>query len=134
MVKQSLIFDGNEKRVYSTDDPATVIFHFKDVATAFNNVKTAYFPEKGIVNNKISAYIFDYLQRNGIHTHYIATLNEREQLCRKSENIPLEVVVRKVEVYLHDILLPLLHHAVYRLWMLPCRFMVCLDTKVGAST
>ena len=46
MVKQSLIFDGNEKRVYSTDDPATVIFHFKDVATAFNNVKTAYFPEK----------------------------------------------------------------------------------------
>ena len=94
MTKKELIFDGNEKRVYNTDDPATVVFHFKDVATAFNNVKTAVFPRKGIVNNKISAYIFDYLGKNGIYTHYIATLNDREQLCRKSENIPLEVVVR----------------------------------------
>ena len=94
MTKKELIFDGNEKRVYNTDDPATVVFHFKDVATAFNNVKTAVFPRKGIVNNRISAYIFDYLGKNGIYTHYIATLNDREQLCRKSENIPLEVVVR----------------------------------------
>ena len=94
MTKKELIFDGNEKRVYNTDDPGTVVFHFKDVATAFNNVKTAVFPRKGIVNNRISAYIFDYLGKNGIYTHYIATLNDREQLCRKSENIPLEVVVR----------------------------------------
>ncbi|HCZ22380.1 MAG TPA: phosphoribosylaminoimidazolesuccinocarboxamide synthase [Rikenellaceae bacterium] len=92
--KKELIFDGNEKRVYATSDPGTVVFHFKDVATAFNNVKTAVFPRKGIVNNKISALIFDYLGKNGIYTHYISTINDREQLCRKSENIPLEVVVR----------------------------------------
>lgn len=95
MVKKELIFDGNEKRVYATDDPNTVIFHFKDVATAFNNVKTAVFPNKGVVNNKISSYIFNYLEKSGIYTHYISMVNEREQLCRKSENnIPLEVVVR----------------------------------------
>ncbi len=94
MQKKELIFDGNEKRVYATDDPSTVIFHFKDVATAFNNVKTAVFPGKGVVNNRISACIFDYLRENGIRTHFIAVLNEREQLCRKSDNIPLEVVVR----------------------------------------
>ena len=92
--KKELIFDGNEKRVYATSDPGTVVFHFKDVAMAFNNVKTAVFPRKGIVNNKISALIFDYLGKNGIYTHYISTINDREQLCRKSENIPLEVVVR----------------------------------------
>ena len=94
MVKKELLFDGNEKRVYATDDAGIVVFHFKDVATAFNNVKTAVFPQKGIVNNKISALIFEYLEKNGIYTHYISTLNYREQLCRKSENIPLEVVVR----------------------------------------
>lgn len=94
MQKKELIFDGNEKRVYATDDPTTVIFHFKDVATAFNNVKTAVFPRKGIVNNRISACIFDYLREKGVRTHYMAILNEREQLCKRSENIPLEVVVR----------------------------------------
>ena len=92
--KKELIFDGNEKRVYATSDPGTVVFHFKDVATAFNNVKTAVFPRKGIVNNKISALIFDYLGKNGIYTHYIYTIKDREQLCRKRENIPREVVVR----------------------------------------
>lgn len=94
MVKGELIFDGNEKQVFATDDPETVIFRFKDVATAFNNVKTAVFPRKGIVNNAISSCIFGYLQRNGIYTHFISRLNEREQLCRKCRIIPLELVVR----------------------------------------
>lgn len=94
MLRQELIFDGNEKRVYATDDPTVVIFHFKDVATAFNNIKTALFPNKGVVNNRISALIFKYLSDNGIRTHFIDVLGEREQLCKKSDNIPLEVVVR----------------------------------------
>ncbi len=94
MVKGELIFDGNEKQVFATDDPEKVIFRFKDVATAFNNVKTAVFPRKGIVNNGISSRLFGYLQRNGIYTHFISRLNEREQLCRKCRTIPLELVVR----------------------------------------
>lgn len=94
MVKKELLFDGNEKQVYATDDPEMVIFHFKDVATCFNNIKTAVFPNKGIVNNNISARIFDYLGKRGIYTHYVELAGDREQICRKSEIIPLEIVVR----------------------------------------
>ena len=88
MTKKELIFDGNEKRVYNTDDPATVVFHFKDVATAFNNVKTAVFPRKGIVNNRISAYIFDYLGKNGIYTHYIHGFTLRRDFLRDRDFLP----------------------------------------------
>lgn|SRR5574344_194588 len=94
MVRGELLFDGNEKQVYATDDPEMVLFHFKDVATAFNNVKKAVFPNKGIVDNKISSYIFEYLKRNGVSTHYVDMVNDREQLCRKICIIPLELVVR----------------------------------------
>ena len=94
MTKGELIFDGNEKQVFATDDPEQVIFRFKDVATAFNNVKTAVFPRKGIVNNRISALLFGYLADRGIYTHFISSLNEREQLCRRCSVIPLELVVR----------------------------------------
>ncbi len=94
MVKGELIFDGKEKQVFATDDPGKVIIRFKDVATAFNDVKTAVFPRKGIVNNRISAILFDYLGRNGIYSHFISSLNEREQLCRRCSAIPLELVVR----------------------------------------
>ena len=94
MTKGQLIFDGNEKQIYATDDPEQVIIRFKDVATAFNNVKTAMFPRKGIVNNRISSLIFDYLGKRGVRTHFISELGEREQLCRRCSLIPLELVVR----------------------------------------
>ena len=89
-----LLFDGNEKQVYSTEDPEQVVFHFKDVATAYNNVKKAVLVDKGKVNNEISALLFTYLERNGIHTHFLSKLDERAQLCRKSRIIPLELKVR----------------------------------------
>lgn len=94
MIKGELLFDGNEKQVYATDAEETVLICFKDVATAFNNVKKAVFPRKGIVNNAISSYIFEYLEKNGVYTHFIAKTGEREQLCRRSRVIPLGVVVR----------------------------------------
>ena len=94
MTKGELIFDGDEKQVFATDDPEQVIFHFKDVATAFNNVKTAMFPRKGIVNNEISAILMGSLSDGGIYTHFISTVGEREQLCRRCSYIPLELVVR----------------------------------------
>lgn len=56
-----MLFDGNEKRIYATDDPERVLFHFKDVATAYNGIKKAVFPLKGVVNNRISSLIFGYL-------------------------------------------------------------------------
>lgn len=93
-VRGELLFDGNEKQVYATEDPEKVIFRFKDVATAYKNIKKAVFPGKGIVSNRISSLFFAYLEQNGIHTHFIAEAGDREQLCRKSRNIPLELKVR----------------------------------------
>lgn len=89
-----MLFDGNEKQIYSTEDPHKVILHFKDVACVFNNIKRAVFPRKGIVTSQISALIFDYLNKNGVYTHFIELRSEREQLCYSTELIPLEVVVR----------------------------------------
>ncbi len=93
---KELVFDGNEKQIFSTDDPEKVIIHFKDVATAFNSIKQAKFPGKGKVNNNISSLILDYLGKNGVYTHFISMLSETEQLCRKSRNIPLELIVRNL--------------------------------------
>ena len=92
MTKKELIFNGNEKRVYATENPEQVIFHYTDVTVAFNNVKRARLTGKGILSNKISALLLGYLNRCGVRTHYIELLDEREQLCRKIEIIPLEVV------------------------------------------
>ncbi|MBO5563266.1 MAG: phosphoribosylaminoimidazolesuccinocarboxamide synthase [Bacteroidales bacterium] len=93
MIKKELVFDGNEKRVFATDDPDKVIFRYKDVTVAFNNVKRARFAGKGILDNQISAHLLGYLNRHGVQTHFIETMGDREQLCRKIEIIPLELTV-----------------------------------------
>jgi phosphoribosylaminoimidazole-succinocarboxamide synthase len=92
MVKDKLIYNGNEKQVFSTDDPTRVIFRYKDVTTAYHGVKRARFAGKGALDNQISALLLGYLNENGVETHYIETVGDREQLCRKIEIIPLEVV------------------------------------------
>ena len=88
-----MIFEGNEKQVFATDIPDQVIFRYKDVMVAYNNVKRARFKGKGALNNQISALLLNYLNENGVETHYIKTLDEKEQLCRMIEIIPLQVVV-----------------------------------------
>ena len=93
MTKGELIFEGNEKKVFATDEPCQVIFQYKDVTVAFNNVKRARFKGKGALDNQISALLLNYLNENGVETHYIRTLGEKEQLCRMIEIIPLQVVV-----------------------------------------
>ena len=92
MEKREKLFDGNEKQVFATDNPDLVIFRYKDVTVAYNNVKRARFSGKDILDNQISAMLLDYLNRNGVETHFVEKLGEREQLCRKIEIIPLEVV------------------------------------------
>lgn len=94
MQKRELIFDGNEKQVFATDDPHKVIFRYKDVTLAFDSIKRAVLRGKGVLDNKISAILLGYLNRNGISTHFVELFSEREQICRKIEIIPLEVVVR----------------------------------------
>ena len=93
MIKDKLLFNGNEKQVFSTDDPVQVIFRYKDVTTAYHGVKRARFNGKGALTSQISALLLGYLNENGVDTHFIRTLSdEREQLCRMIEIIPLEVV------------------------------------------
>lgn len=94
MEKNEFLYEGKAKQVYTTDDVDKVIVHYKDDATAFNAQKKGTIADKGIMNNEISTYIFKYLEKNGVFTHFIKKLDERDQLVQKVSIIPLEVIVR----------------------------------------
>ena len=94
MKRLDLIYEGKAKKVYNTDNEDYVIIYYKDDATAFNGEKKGTIEDKGIMNNKISAMIFDMLEKKGIETHFEKLINDREQLCKKVKIIPLEVIVR----------------------------------------
>ena len=96
MQQGEMLYEGKAKQVFLTDDPDMILIHYKDAATAFNNIKKATIENKGVLNNAISTLIFEELHKAGIKTHYVRTLNEREQLCRRVEIIPLEVIVRNI--------------------------------------
>ncbi|MET0154642.1 MAG: phosphoribosylaminoimidazolesuccinocarboxamide synthase [Rickettsiales bacterium] len=88
------LYEGKAKILYEGSTPDTLIQYFKDDATAFNKAKMAVIPGKGILNNRISERIMLCLHQAGIPTHFVKSLNMREQLVRKLEVIPLEVIVR----------------------------------------
>lgn len=92
--KQTPIYEGKAKILYEGPEPGTLVQHFKDDATAFNNEKHAVIPGKGVLNNRICEFMMRSLEDIGIPTHYIKTLNMREQLVKAAEIIPIEVVVR----------------------------------------
>ena len=96
MKQLEMLYEGKAKQVFRTDDPDKIIIHYKDAATAFNNIKKATIENKGVLNNAISTLIFKELQKAGIKTHYIETINDRDQICRKVTIIPLEVIVRNI--------------------------------------
>ena len=96
MKQQELLYEGKSKQVYTTDEAERIILHYKDDATAFNNIKRATILNKGVLSNTISTLIFRELERAGVKTHYLETLNDRDQLCRRVSIIPLEVVVRNI--------------------------------------
>ncbi|MGH6855078.1 MAG: phosphoribosylaminoimidazolesuccinocarboxamide synthase [Aestuariivirga sp.] len=94
--RRTRIYEGKGKILYEGPEPGTVIVHFKDDATAFNAQKKAVIEGKGVLNQRISEFLFTKLNELGLPTHFIRTLNMREQLVREVEIIPLEVVVRNV--------------------------------------
>ena len=96
MEKKEMLYEGKAKQIYATDKEDEIIVYYKDDATAFNGVKKAQIENKGFLNNAITTMIFDMLNQNGIKTHFIKKLNDREQLCKKVEIVPLEVIVRNV--------------------------------------
>ncbi len=96
MSRRRRIYEGKAKVLYEGPEPGTLIQHFKDDATAFNAKKHEVIDGKGVLNNRISEYVFQHLNDIGVPTHFIRRLNMREQLIREVEIIPLEVVVRNV--------------------------------------
>src|SRR5438128_4023 len=93
MNRRRRVYEGKAKVLYEGPEPGTLIQHFKDDATAFNNKKHALIEGKGVLNNRISEHIFTRLGEIGVPTHFVRRLNMREQLIREVEIIPLEVVV-----------------------------------------
>ena len=88
--------EGKAKKIYATDKADEVIVYYKDDATAFNGEKKGQIEDKGVLNNAITSMIFELLNNKDIPTHFIKKLNDREQLCKKVEIVPLEVIVRNV--------------------------------------
>lgn len=96
MDRRDKLYEGKAKVIYSTDDPNLVIQFFKDDATAFNAQKRGTISNKGIMNNKISSIMFNYLEGKGIATHFVRQLSDREMLVKNLKIIPIEVVMRNV--------------------------------------
>jgi phosphoribosylaminoimidazole-succinocarboxamide synthase len=94
--KREFIYEGKAKQIFSTDDENMVIIHYKDDATAGNGAKKGTIVNKGVINNKITGKIFKVLEENGIKTHLVEILNDRDQLCQKVTIFPLEVTVRNI--------------------------------------
>jgi phosphoribosylaminoimidazole-succinocarboxamide synthase len=90
------LYEGKAKIVYATDRPDLIIQFFKDDATAFNALKKGTITGKGVINNRLSAALFQLLERRGVPTHYVATLSDREMLCRRLDIIKIKVIVRNV--------------------------------------
>ncbi len=90
------LYEGKAKVLYATDDPKLVIQYFKDDATAFNAQKRGTIVDKGIMNNTISSKIFQDLEKEGVVTHFVRKLSDREMLVRKLDIVPVEVVMRNV--------------------------------------
>ena len=96
MKKGKKLYEGKAKIVYAGPDKGTAIQHFKDHATAFNNLKKSTIEGKGVLNNRISEHILKNLEQIGIKTHLIKRINMREQLIRLVEIIPIEFIIRNI--------------------------------------
>ena len=96
MKKLDLLYEGKAKKVYKTDDENVLIVDYKDDATAFNGLKKGTIVGKGAINNRMSNHIFRLLEKEGVPTHLVEELSDRETAVKKVEIIPLEVIVRNV--------------------------------------
>jgi len=96
MERLEKIYEGKAKIIYTTSDPDLVIQYFKDDASAFDGKKKGTIVDKGVMNNHISSRIFQFLENEGVKTHFVETLNDREMLVKRLDIIPVEVVLRNI--------------------------------------
>ena len=96
MEKLEQLYEGKAKKVFKTDDPELLIVDYKDDATAFNGLKKGTIAGKGVINNEMSNRLMQYLEKQGIPTHFVKELSARETLVKKVSIVPLEVIVRNI--------------------------------------
>ena len=96
MEKLEQLYEGKAKILHKTSDPDLLIQYFKDDASAFDGKKKGTIVDKGVMNNHMSSRIFEYLEENGVKTHFVKNLNDREMLVKNLDIIPVEVVLRNV--------------------------------------
>ena len=96
MEKKEQLYEGKAKKVFATDDANLVIVDYKDDATAFNGEKKGTITGKGVINNVMSNHMFQLLEQQGVPTHFVEQLSEREALVKKVSIVPLEVIIRNI--------------------------------------
>ncbi len=96
MEKKEQLYEGKAKKVYATDDKNLVIVSYKDDATAFNGLKKGTIEGKGVINNKMSNFLMQILEKEGVKTHFVEELSQRETLVKKVKILPLEVIIRNI--------------------------------------
>lgn len=96
MEKKQMIYEGKAKRVYATDDEQLCIVDYKDSATAFNGEKKGTIEGKGVINNRVTNHLMQLIEKNGIPTHFVKELSDRETLVKRVSIVPLEVIVRNI--------------------------------------
>ena len=96
MEKLHQLYEGKAKKVFATDDPEKLIVEYKDDATAFNGLKKGTIKGKGVINNQMSNRLMAYLEKQGVPTHFIEEINERETVVKKVSIVPLEVIIRNI--------------------------------------
>ena len=94
--KKEQLYEGKAKKVYATNDPELVIVDYKDDATAFNGEKKGTIAGKGVINNKMTNYMFKMLEKEGVPTHLVEEISDRETIVKKVSIVPLEVIIRNV--------------------------------------
>ena len=96
MEKREQLYEGKAKKVFATDDPNLVIVSYKDDATAFNGLKKGTIVGKGVVNNKVTNYLMQLLEKEGVPTHFVEELNDRDTVVKHVSIVPLEVIIRNI--------------------------------------
>ncbi|MDY6400100.1 MAG: phosphoribosylaminoimidazolesuccinocarboxamide synthase [Synergistales bacterium] len=94
--KLEQVYEGKAKKVFKTDSPDYYIVEYKDDATAFNGLKHGTISGKGVINNKMSNTMFALLEKNGVKTHFVEQLNDRETVVKAVKIVPLEIIIRNV--------------------------------------
>ncbi len=91
-----LLYEGKAKQLFECENNEEIYVHYKNSATAFNGEKKQEFDKKGILNNTITSFIFEHLEKNGVKTHFIKKVNDTDQICKHVKIIPLEVITRNI--------------------------------------